>query len=99
MRAVIYYVLKNEDCKKRLIAEVDEASKRGKLSDPVKYSEAEQMPYLQAVMYEALRMHPAVGMSLPRVVPYTGFDACGYHFRAGVSASGSPAILLTSRLS
>ena len=32
------------------------------------------MPYLQACMYEALRCHPAVGMSLPRVTPSGGIE-------------------------
>ena len=30
------------------------------------------MLYLQAVMYEAMRLYPAVGMSLPRTTPSEG---------------------------
>ncbi len=55
-RAIIYYLLKNPQCKNKLIEEIDECRAQGKLSDPVKLSEAEKMPYLQAVMYEALRL-------------------------------------------
>lgn len=54
-RAIIYYLLKNPDAKKALIAEIDSRRKQGKLTDPVKLSEADDMPYLQAVMYESLR--------------------------------------------
>ena len=54
-RAIIYYLLKNPDAKKALVAEIEEWQRQGKLSDPVKLSEADNMPYLQAVMYEALR--------------------------------------------
>ncbi|KAL1303437.1 hypothetical protein AAFC00_006826 [Neodothiora populina] len=72
VRAIIYYLLKNPQYKQRLVQEIDEGRRAGTLSDPIKVSEAEKMPYLQAVMYEALRCHPAVGMSLPRVVPQGG---------------------------
>jgi cytochrome P450 len=53
IRAIIYYLLKNPQCKQKLIEEIDSLRKEGKLSDPVKLSEADKMPYLQAVMYEA----------------------------------------------
>ncbi|KAF2431084.1 cytochrome P450 [Tothia fuscella] len=76
-RAVIYYLLKNSKCLQKLKDEIDQYYHNGKLNDPVKLTEADQMPYLQAVMYEALRLHPAVGMSLPRVVPEGGFEIEG----------------------
>ena len=55
-RAIIYYLLKNVECKRRLIDEIDDLRSQGRLSDPVKLAEADSMPYLQAVMYEALRL-------------------------------------------
>lgn len=54
-RAIIYYLLKNPEAKKKLIAEIEELKKLGGISDPVKLAEADSMPYLQAVIYEALR--------------------------------------------
>ena len=54
-RAIIYYLLKNPDAKQKLIDEIDNLKRHGKISDPVKLAEADSMPYLQAVMYEALR--------------------------------------------
>jgi hypothetical protein len=45
------------------------------------------MPCLQAVMYEALRCHLAVGMSLPRVVPLGGAEISGRRLLAGVRQS------------
>lgn len=83
-RAIIYYLLKNPEYKQRLIAEIDEGRKKGTVSDPVTLAEAEKMPYLQAVMFEALRCHPAVGMSLPRVVPEGGVMIDGRHLPAEV---------------
>jgi cytochrome P450 len=83
-RAIIYYLLKNPATLDRLREEIDEKKRQGALSDLVKLKEADGMPYLQAVMYEALRLHPAVGMSLPRVVPEGGCEIGGTFLPAGV---------------
>lgn len=53
MRAIFYYLLKNPRCKARLVEELDNCKRSGRLSDPVKLQEVEQMPYLQAVLHEA----------------------------------------------
>ena len=90
LRSIIYYLLKNPECKKKFVAEVDEYRRAGKLSDPVKLEEANVMPYLQACMYEGLRLHPAVGMSLPRVVPADGFEIDGKFLPAGTTVGVNP---------
>ncbi|KAL9085052.1 MAG: hypothetical protein Q9165_007793 [Trypethelium subeluteriae] len=77
-RAIIYYLLKNPQYKERLVQEIDERRAQGKLSDPVSLAQADSMPYLQAVMYEALRCTPAVGYVLPRVVPPEGLEVGGH---------------------
>lgn len=53
IRAILYFLMKNPNCKQRLIEEIDTFDKQGKLSASVKLEEADKMPYLQAVMYEA----------------------------------------------
>lgn len=83
-RAIIYFLLKNPQYKQRLVEEIDDFRRQGKFSDPVRLSEADSMPYLQAVMYEALRCHPAVGMSLPRVTPAGGATVAGTFIPAKV---------------
>jgi cytochrome P450 len=83
-RAIIYYLLKNPSTLQKLREEIDQRRQDGKLSDLVTLSEADDMPYLQAVMYEALRLHPAVGMSLPRIVPEGGCEVGGVFLPAGV---------------
>lgn len=62
LRAIVWFLLKNPECKRKLVEEIDQRRKEGKLSDPVQLDQADQMPYLQAVMWEALRLWPAVGM-------------------------------------
>lgn len=92
-RAIIYYLLKNPACKHKLMAEIDDLRRHGKLSDCVQLAEAEQMPYLQAVMYEALRLHPAAGMSLPRVTPAGGATIAGTHIPAGTVMGANPWVI------
>ena len=92
-RAIIYYLLKNPEAKRKFVEEIDDRRRQGKLSDPVKLAEADDMPYLQAVMYEALRLHPAVGMSLPRVVPEGGFEAAGQYLPAGSVVGANPWVI------
>ncbi|EXF85115.1 hypothetical protein CFIO01_12040 [Colletotrichum fioriniae PJ7] len=96
-RSIIYHLLKNPGAKRRLIEEVDEHWRQGKLSDPVTIVESEKMPYLQAAMYEGLRMHPAVGMTLPRVVPQGGYDIAGCHMPAGSVVGVNPWVVHRSK--
>jgi len=81
LRNVIYYLLKNPESREKLIKEIDERKHAGKLSDPVKLEEANDLPYLQARMYEALWLRPAVGMSLPRIAPEGGIEIAGKYLR------------------
>ncbi|KAI9713247.1 MAG: hypothetical protein M1820_001234 [Bogoriella megaspora] len=89
-RAIIYYLLKNPLCKQKLIDEIDTFRAQGKISDPVSLSEADNMPYLQAVMWEALRCHPAVGLTLARVVPSEGATIDGHFIPSGTIVGANP---------
>lgn len=65
--------------------EIDSAIDRGECSNPITFTEAQKLSYLQAVNKEALRMHPATGLPLYRVVPEEGAMIAGTFFPAGVS--------------
>lgn len=84
LSAIIYYLLKNQYALKKLREEIDEFARQGKISDPVTYQEAQKMPYLQAVIKEALRIHPATGQVLARIVPAEGAVLAGNFFPEGV---------------
>lgn len=43
----------------------------------VRFSESLKLPYLDAVIQESFRMHPAPGLLLERVVPPQGLDILG----------------------
>jgi cytochrome P450 len=97
MRAVVYYVLRHPGCHKRLVAEVDKYYLDAN-SGVLTYDVANSMPYLQAVIYEAMRLHPVIGQPLPRVVPAGGmeFEDVG-KLPAGIVISTAPYVLSRSK--
>ncbi|KAJ9224986.1 hypothetical protein DTO027B5_2442 [Paecilomyces variotii] len=64
--ATIYYVLKNPNVHEKLSMEC------ASLETPVSWKKAQQLPYLDAVMREAMRIHPGAALMLERVVPEGG---------------------------
>lgn len=84
--AVLYYLCLNPSSYQRLKAEVDaNAHLVDAETGLFPFAAANAMPFLQACIWEGLRLHPAVGMSLPRVVPEGGFEIDGTYFPKGVS--------------
>lgn len=58
---------------------------KGEISESLTFSDTLQMPYLQAVIKESLRIHPTAGLPLQRVVPKGGVQLAGQFFPEGVS--------------
>jgi len=89
-RAIIYYLLKNPASRQKLEAELAQAKKEGRLSHIVTWKESRELPYLDACIKEAGRIHPAIGLTLERVVPKGGAVICGKRFEAGTVVGMSP---------
>ncbi|EEU41315.1 uncharacterized protein NECHADRAFT_46257 [Fusarium vanettenii 77-13-4] len=84
LSSIIYYVYTNPRTLRHLREELERATREGRLSDPIKFQEAQELPYLQAVIKEALRLHPGVGTQLTRIVPKGGVVIEGQYFPEGV---------------
>lgn len=67
-KGIIYHLLRNPVALAKLRAELDAAD----LFFPASFSDTKDLPYLDAVIKEGLRMHPPVGNILERVVPAAG---------------------------
>jgi Cytochrome P450 len=78
----------------KLLAELDDFDSRGLLSRPqTKYAEAIKMPYLVACCKEGMRLHPSVGLGLPRYVPSNGATISGRFFPPGSRVSINAAVI------
>jgi cytochrome P450 len=84
LSAILYYLVKNPKTMRKLKNEIAEFESKGQCGNPeITFKESQEMPYLQAVMKEALRLHPATGLPLWRVVPEGGSEISGRYFPAG----------------
>ena len=90
LRAIFYYLCRHPETHRKLLLEIDEADRNGGLSDPVTFAEAQNLQYFQAIIKEALRMHPAVGLILERVVPQGGADLRGVSLPEGTVVGMNP---------
>lgn len=97
LRSIFYYLIENPMCLKRLVEEIDDMDRAGKLSEIVTFAESSDMPYMQAYLKEAMRMHPAVGLLLERIVPEGGVDIGGYFIPAGTVIGANPWVVARDR--
>ncbi|KAG4292439.1 hypothetical protein FPRO06_13692 [Fusarium proliferatum] len=74
----------------KLRQELGDARASGHISNPITFREAQGLPYLQAVIKEGLRLHPAVGFTMPRVVPKGGKKLAGRVFPEGTIVGINP---------
>ncbi|KAK2594760.1 hypothetical protein QQS21_007507 [Conoideocrella luteorostrata] len=70
LRPVVYYLAKCPAAQSKLQAELREAQ----LRIPAQWDKIKHLPYLDAVVREAVRLNPAIGLMLEREVPRGGFQ-------------------------
>lgn len=85
LSAILHYLCTHPEKMQKLRDEIDGMAKRGQVSDPVTLKETQAMPYLQAVIKESLRLHPATGLTLARKVPKGGATISGEFFPEGAT--------------
>ncbi|KAH8701234.1 pisatin demethylase [Phaeosphaeriaceae sp. PMI808] len=90
LSSVIAYLSMHPSCLGTLRQKLDEAVKKGELSDPATFHEAQKVPYLKAVVNEALRIHPVLGQPLVRVVGKDGAYIANHYFPPGTEVGVNP---------
>ncbi|GAB1315668.1 Cytochrome P450 monooxygenase andK [Madurella fahalii] len=87
LSAVFYYLLKTPRALARLRREIDDAAREGRFSDYetglVTWHESQTLPYLDACVKEAFRLHPAPGLPMERIVPEGGLEIAGRWVKGG----------------
>lgn len=90
IRTILFHVLKNRNIYDALCREV---LNEARLTHPVAFNQANSLPYLSAVIKEALRIHPPNGLMYCRSVPEGGATICGYYIPARAEVGISPWVL------
>lgn len=83
MQSFCHSVLRTTAIYAKIKQEIDEASAAGKLSYMPTWNEAQALPYFQACLKEAMRVRPAVGLNITRLVPPEGTEIEGVRFPGG----------------
>ena len=87
LAAVFYYLSKNPRCYYKLKEEIETGIENGTIDNRpdglVTWAESQKLPYLDACIKEAFRLHPAAGLPLERVTPPQGVEICGEHIPGG----------------
>lgn len=88
LSSVFYFLLKHPHVYGKLMQELDQAAANGLIeareNHKVSWTESQKLPYLDAVIQESFRLHPAAGLILERVTPEGGIDILGEHIPGGV---------------
>ncbi|UKZ81680.1 hypothetical protein TrVFT333_009452 [Trichoderma virens FT-333] len=82
LSAILYYLLKYPDALRKLREEIDQSTS---IDGHLSFKDSLEMPYWQAVMKEALRLHPATGLPLWRTVTDGGLQLNGQFFPEGTT--------------
>ncbi|CAI6333040.1 unnamed protein product [Periconia digitata] len=81
LSSVFYFIVRHPQVYAKLMQELDDAVANGvveaRSDKTVSWSESQKLPYLDAVIQESFRLHPAPGLNLERIVPPQGMDVLG----------------------
>ncbi|KAH0836163.1 hypothetical protein AYO21_04830 [Fonsecaea monophora] len=87
LRELVYRLLTHEGSYRQFMEELKAVLKARPLDEtydkPITWTEGNSMVYFQALIKECLRIHPALGQLIPRVVPEGGVELCGKFIPAG----------------
>lgn len=85
MQSFFHQVLSTPRVHAALQAEIEQAARTGAIpaDGNVEWTEAQALPYFQACLKEAMRVRPAVGLNITRLVPPEGVEIEGQFFRGG----------------
>ncbi|KAK3337772.1 cytochrome P450 monooxygenase [Cercophora scortea] len=94
LRTTLLYIMTSPRVCNTLQAEIDRGILEGRISSPITNAESLRLPYLQAVIYEGLRMCPPFNGLLLKVVPPEGDSIDGVFVPGGTRIGHSVDALL-----
>ncbi|KAK3956653.1 cytochrome P450 [Pseudoneurospora amorphoporcata] len=87
MQSFFYHVLSSASTYQSILHEIQAAVASGVIpaTGNLTWNQAQNLPYLQACLKEAMRVRPAVGLNITRLVPPEGAELDGHFFPGGTS--------------
>ncbi|KFA77850.1 hypothetical protein S40288_09765 [Stachybotrys chartarum IBT 40288] len=89
MRVVLLHLLSNPPMYHKLQKEIDDGIAAGAISSPITNAEAREMPYLQAIIKEGLRIKPSASGTFFKAVPPGGDTIDGKFLPEGTQVGSS----------
>jgi hypothetical protein len=87
LSGLVYNLAHNPTTLARLHKDLEDAG----VGRDTSYTEiVNRVPYMLACLKEAMRLHPAIGFHLQRVVPASGFSFSGHYLPGGTMVGASP---------
>ncbi|KAL2865600.1 cytochrome P450 [Aspergillus lucknowensis] len=89
MRVVVYYLAESPDAYRKLFTELTSAS----LTLPAQWKDTRDLPYLDTVIGESMRLNPGIAMVFERVAPDGGYTLPdGRYIPAGTKVGINPSV-------
>ncbi|KUI65370.1 Pisatin demethylase [Cytospora mali] len=95
MQSFFWHILADKRVYARIQEEIATAVEDGTIpaSGNISWAEAQKLQYFQACLKEAMRVRPAVGLNIVRVVPPEGAELDGQFFPGGVTIAANGWVL------
>ena len=89
MQSFFWHVLHDTQVYAKLVAEMDAAVASGTVppAGNITWAQAQSLTYFQACLKEGMRVRPAVGLNISRIVPPEGIELDGRFFPGGTELS------------
>jgi cytochrome P450 len=97
IRVTMFYIMSSPRVYQKLKKEIRKAINEGQASSPITLAQARELPYLQAVIYEGLRIRPVTTGQQAKEVPPGGDTINGYFVPEGTSIATNFSAILGSR--
>ena len=87
MQSFFWHILDSKPVYQSVVRELEKAVKGGVIpaTGNLSWNESQNLPYLQACLKEAMRVRPAVGLNITRLVPPEGAELDGHFFPGGTT--------------
>ncbi len=95
MQSFFWHILDAKPVYQSVVRELEQAVKAGVIpaTGNLSWNESQNLPYLQACLKEAMRVRPAVGLNITRLVPPEGAELDGHFFPGGTTIAANGWVL------